>query len=136
VKLTPNQEKFCQLVANGSNYSSAYRESYSRSVKWKDKTVHECASRLCSKVGARIDDIKKELEKQNLWTKVKSVKILATIAEQAEKESDKIAAVKELNSMHGFNAPNKHDISNSDGSLKPLVIQVVGVKKDAADRSS
>jgi len=128
MKITPQQEAFCQSVANGSNYSTAYREAYPRSQKWKDKTVNESASRLYSKVYARVEEIQLEIAKQNLWTREKSVAALKKIVESEEefaKPNDIISAVKELNSMHGFNDPKKYEITNPDGSLKPTIIKII-----------
>ena len=65
-KLTNQQEKFAELVANGGSYSDAHREAYPKSRDWKDKTVNENASRLYSKVYARVEEIKAALAKKNL----------------------------------------------------------------------
>ena len=52
-KLTPKQEKFCQLIAGGSDQSTAYREAFDSNGK--ASTVHSEASRLMKlhKVTAR-----------------------------------------------------------------------------------
>ena len=34
-------------------------------------------------------------------------------------------AIKEINAMHGFNAPQKVDLMNTDGTLRPQIIQIV-----------
>ena len=54
-KLTPKQEKFCQLIAGGSDQSTAYREAFDSNGK--ASTVHSEASRLMKlpKVSARCD---------------------------------------------------------------------------------
>ena len=54
-KLTPKQERFCQLIAGGSDQSTAYREAFNSNGK--DSTVHSEASRLMKlpKVTARVD---------------------------------------------------------------------------------
>ncbi len=136
MKLTPNQEKFCQLVADGNNYSDAYREAYPASQKWKDKTVNESASRLYSKVSARVETIRGEIAKKNLWTREESVKVLADIARQSKREADRIAAIKELNSMHGFKSTEKHDITNSDGTLRPTTIEIIAVDGKTPDTTT
>jgi len=47
-----------------------------------------------------------------------SVKILGAIAlKQSPFENNRIAAIKELNAMHGYNAPSKHEVI-----LNPLVL--------------
>ena len=48
-----------QLVLNGGNQSAAYRVAFPASKRWKDKTVHEKASRLFAdgKVSARVSEL-------------------------------------------------------------------------------
>lgn len=54
-KLTPKQERFCQLIAGGSDQSAAYREAFDSNGK--ASTVHSEASRLMKspKVSARCE---------------------------------------------------------------------------------
>lgn len=109
MNLTPKQEAFAQLVAKGKTQSDAFREAgYSTNSK-KTKVIWEEASTLASnpKVNKRIDELKQTLVKKNLWTKEMSVKVLANIAINAERDGDKVSAVKELNLMHGYNEPSK-----------------------------
>lgn len=109
MNLTPKQEAFAQLVAKGKTQSDAFREAgYSTNSK-KKKVIWEEASTLASnpKVNKRIDELKQTLVKKNLWTKEMSVKVLANIAINAERDGDKVSAVKELNLMHGYNEPSK-----------------------------
>lgn len=58
--LTPKQEAFATGVASGLSQAEAYRQAFPLSRKWKDKTVHEKASRLASedKVQARIQELR------------------------------------------------------------------------------
>ena len=55
--------------------------------------------------------MKGELAKVSLWTREQSVKVLAEIAGNGEKDGDRVRAVSELNEMHGYNQPKKLDIS-------------------------
>jgi phage terminase small subunit len=57
--MTPHQELFAQGVASGLSQSDAYRKAYPASLKWKDKTVHECASKLAAntKVSTRVSEL-------------------------------------------------------------------------------
>lgn len=119
-KLTAKQEKFCQCIADGMNQTDAYRSAYN-SGNMSEKTVWRKAHDLIhnGKVTARITALNSQLANEKLWTRGKSVKVLTTIAEGKNhiKESDKIAAVKELNAMHGFNSPTKLEVSTN-----PLVL--------------
>ncbi len=116
VKLTKRMDGFAQSVASGKNQSDAYRENYSTKTM-ADKSVWVEASLLakCPKVSIRIEEIKKEVANEQLWTKLKSIKVLAKIAEEGQTESSRIAAVKELNAMHGFNGPSKLELLGPDG---------------------
>ena len=57
-KLTPKQEKFCQIYVTTGNASEAYRSSYNAS-KSKDTTIHRRAKELLdnSKISARIGEL-------------------------------------------------------------------------------
>lgn len=55
--LTAKQEKFCQGVAKGLNYSDAYREAYNAG-KMKPESVNRLATRA-ERPGSQICDVKK-----------------------------------------------------------------------------
>lgn len=59
-------EKYAQLLASGVKQAVAYREIFPNSLKWKDSTVWERASRLASedKVRARVAELVQEAAKQ------------------------------------------------------------------------
>lgn len=114
-KLTPREEKFAQGVAAGLSQAEAYRQANPNSVKWKDETVWSKASVMMGKVWARVEELRAELAKQALWSRMDSVETLKPIATGAEKDSDRIAAVKVLNEMHGYNAPDRLEITGKDG---------------------
>jgi phage terminase small subunit len=120
-KLTAKQEKFCQSIADGQTQIAAYKTAYN-TENLSDSSIYVHASRLVdnAKITLRISELKAKLEKKNLWTREASVKVLKTIAEGKNifaKESDKIAAVKELNAMHGFNSATKLEVTTN-----PLVL--------------
>ena len=107
MELTHKQEKFAQCVADGMTQADAYRAAYSAG-KMKADTVQQAASRLMadSKVAARVTGLRDDLAAKALWTREDSVKTLAAIARGGESKAGEIvSAIKELNLMHGFNAP-------------------------------
>lgn len=119
--LTAKQEAFAQALASGKNQSDAYRIAYS-CAKTSDKAIWVRASELAanSKVAGRVAELKEKLASKQLWTREMSVKVLGSIAAAAtSKPAEKVAAVKELNAMHGFNEPSKIDHTSSDGSMTP-----------------
>lgn len=115
--LTPKQEKFAQCVADGMSQADAYRSAFDVGATTKAETVQANASRLMadSMVRARVSDLKAALTEKALWTRQNSVQALISVLSNPESQKDVIAAVKELNAMHGFNAPQKLELSGKDG---------------------
>jgi len=112
-KLTAKQEKFCQAIADGMTQADAYRAAYDAD-RMKDNTIYPLASKLMknSKITARIAELREAVQEKQLWSREMSVKALV----QAYKEgsgSVKVAAVKELNAMHGYNEPAKLNVSGN-----------------------
>ena len=117
IKLTAKQEAFAQAIADGMGQADAYRMAYD-AEGMKDSTVYPKASRMMNegKIRARIDELKAQVVKKQLWTREMSVKGLIQayrIAQDAKTSTGMTAAVKELNVMHGFNEPTKLSITGS-----------------------
>jgi len=125
-KLTAKQEAFAQAIADGMGQADAYRIAYD-AEKMSTNNIYSKASVLMSdgKVAERVAQLKAQLQSKQLWSREMSVKALV----QAYKEgsgSTKVSAVKELNAMHGYNAPQKIDLN---GELNITRIERVLVKK-------
>lgn len=118
-KLTAKQEAFAQAIADGMTQADAYRTAYDAS-RMKDGSIHVNASKLMAdaKMKQRVRELKDVLEKKAIWTREMSVQALVSAYEDG-KPSEKISAVKELNLMHGYNAPQKLDHTSSDGTMSP-----------------
>lgn len=117
-KLTAKQETFCQCIADGMAQAEAYRTAYD-AENMAVNNIYSKASVLMSdgKIAARVAELKKKLANKQLWSREMSIKALV----QAYKEGNgavKVSAVKELNAMHGFNAPQKIDITGELGINK------------------
>lgn len=113
INLTAKQEAFCQGIADGLGQADAYRGAYG-CADWKDNVIYSKASVLMKngKVMDRIRELRSSVEEKQLWSREMSVKALV----QAYREgsgSVKVAAVKELNAMHGYNEPAKLNISGN-----------------------
>jgi len=119
--LTPKQEAFAQAVASGLTQSDAYRKAYTVGVNTKHETINQTSCRLMAdpNIYARVETLKGELSKKGLWSREDSVRALLSVLDDPDKKTDIIAAVKELNSMHGFNEPQKVDHTSSDNSMSP-----------------
>lgn len=113
--LTGKQEAFAQAVASGMTQADAYRTAYDASNS-SEQTVYDEASDLMRhpEVGPRVKRLKDEIACAALWTRLDSVQTLSDIAKGEEaRANEKVAAIKELNSMHGFNAPTKHEVAGN-----------------------
>lgn len=130
VNLTAKQEAFCQGIADGLGQADSYRAAYD-AEDMKENSVYVNASKLMknAKIMQRIAELKSQVQEKQLWSREMSVKALV----QAYKEgsgSVKVAAVKELNAMHGYNEPAKLNIN---GNLLHKVVRQVIDGPDADD---
>src|SRR5690625_7779544 len=135
-KLTHNQENFAQGVASGLNQTDAYRKAY-KAGNMSDKTVWEKASRLAAKdtVRARVNGLRAELAEKQLRSREQSVKALIHAYKTADQQGQANAmtgAVKELNAMHGFDAPQQIEISGPGGGPVKTISQEMTPEEAAA----
>jgi hypothetical protein len=93
----------------------------------KDDSIYPLASKLMSstKIATRVAELKSQLQNKQLWSREMSVKALIKAYKEGN-GSVKVSAVKELNAMHGYNAPQKIDLN---GELNITRIERVLVKK-------
>lgn len=128
--MTPKQEKFAQCVADGMTQADAYRAAYDANGM-SDNAIYREASLLLNnpKIAQRLSELKAQLSAKALWTREASVRALETamrIAEDRDNPAGLVAAVKELNLMHGFNEPIKHEVTGKDGAaLIPAPIYTI-----------
>ena len=125
-KLTAKQEAFAQAIADGMGQAAAYRSAYD-AENMKDDSIYPLASKLISstKIATRVAELKSQLQNKQLWSREMSVKALIKAYKEGN-GSVKVSAVKELNAMHGYNAPQKIDLN---GELNITRIERVLVKK-------
>lgn len=131
MSLTPKQEAFAQAVANGSNATDAYRAAYPSSAKWKNQAVWVNSSKLMAdaNVRLRIDELRSQVAEKQLWTREDSVNGLKAILDAEDaKASDRVAAMRELNQMHGYKASDKLEVEHK-GTVR-LNIAFVTPKDD------
>lgn len=107
--LTPKQESFCNAIANGKSQSDAYREAYNVKPSTKYEAINVNASKLMAdaKVALRVSQLKEELAEKQLWTREDSINKLKETLNISYRPNDVVAIIKELNAMHGYNAPKK-----------------------------
>lgn len=118
VKLTAKQEAFCQGIADGLGQADAYRAAYD-AESMKENSVYVNASKLMknAKIAQRVADLRSQVQEKQLWSREMSIKALVAAYEEGT-GSVKVAAVKELNSMHGYNEPAK--LAVDVRALKPI----------------
>ena len=80
-KLTPKQEKFCNLYVELGNASEAYRRSYS-CKRMKDETINNKAYQLLQRgdIRARVKELQAELKAKSDYKKEDALKSLVDIA--------------------------------------------------------
>ena len=127
--LTPKQEAFAQLVVEIGSQAEAYRQAYNS--KAKPESVQVEASKLANKptVALRIQEIRDALAEANIWKKLDSLKVLVDITNSGEKDSDRVNAVKTLNSMYGWDKLKIEHSGTVSVTEKPLSERLSGGSK-------
>lgn len=89
-ELTPQQERFAQLVATGSSQSRAYRDAYDVKPRTKKATVWDNAYTVAHlpHVRARIAALKEEVAKRAVLSRTEYLEWLLTMARRCELEGD------------------------------------------------
>jgi len=110
MSLTSKQEAFCQAIADGLGQSEAYKATYDAS-RMKDSSIYVRACELMSnsKIQVRLKELREALQEKQLWSREQSINALISVYREGS-PAVKVAAVKELNLMHGYNAPMQHNI--------------------------
>ena len=101
--LTPKQEAFAKGIAEGMNYSEAYRSAYD-TRKMSDKTVNEKASLLKNedKIRARIKELRDMMAKPTIITAQKRKEWLTDVINDPNVDINaKLKASDQLNRMEG-----------------------------------
>lgn len=134
--MTPEQKQLADACTNlqrltvlGVVAGKTQRQAYydAGGTAETDDTADAVSSRMLSdaRVKAFFDAMMRQAQEDAIWTRRDSLQTLAEIAnghDEMGKTSDRVSAVKELNSMRGWSAPQKIDHTSSDGSLAPTRI--------------
>lgn len=94
-KLTPKQEKFCELIAKGETQNKAYKQVYGCKGS-NNNTIYNNAYKLINQdnIRERIAELKTIAEQDIKYTKEQSFKKLCDIQEQAYKENNISAVIR------------------------------------------
>jgi hypothetical protein len=128
--MTPKQEKFAQCVADGMSQADAYRTAFDVKPTTKPETIQDSASKLMThpEVSHRVRELKEQLSSKALWTRADSVRALQnaiSIAENKDNAAGLVAAIKELNAMHGFNEPSKLELTGGTNNVNRVEFLLV-----------
>jgi uncharacterized protein YdiU (UPF0061 family) len=123
------RERFAQGVASGLNQSDAYRQANPHSILrgWKDETIWKRASEWMAdrKVSGRVEELKEEAAMNALLTRQEWLQRMIEVSEGGEDQVSRLKALVEFGKAEGFYNPSKVDLLNSDGSMRPTIIQIV-----------
>lgn len=117
--LTPKQERFAHLYVELGTAAEAYRRAYES--EGKPETCQREGHVVLNnpKVAARVDELRERMAELAIWKRIDSLRTLADIAAREEaQDKDKVAAVKAINSMHGWDKQTI-DHTSSDGTMSP-----------------
>jgi hypothetical protein len=127
VALTPKQELFAQEVASGKTQADAYRSAFNVKPTTKPETTYKRACELMAdgNISGRVAELRAAAAERVVWTMADSLDVLSTIAKGLDadaKPSDKVNAVKAINTMIGLDAPSKLNIT---GNMVTRIIREV-----------
>lgn len=110
--LTPKQERFALEYFKTGNASEAYRIAYD-CQKMSPEAIAVEASKLSQNpsITLIVDRLRAKAEARGIMTKEQAIARLAEIAMQDEK--DRVAAVKELSKIMGWEAPTRQQIEHA-----------------------
>ena len=108
--ITSKQEAFCQALLTGRSQSDAYRDAYNTKSGSTAGAIAVSASKLMAhpKITIRIAELRDAAAEAACWSRQQSVQALKDIAlSDSFNPATRIAAIRELNAMFGFNVPEK-----------------------------
>jgi hypothetical protein len=118
--ITAKQEAFCQALLAGRSQSDAYRDAYNTKPGSTAGAIAVSASKLMAdpNITIRVAELREVVAEKAQWSRHQSVQALKDIAtSDCFSPAARIAAVRELNMMFGFNTPARPE---ADMRLLPI----------------
>jgi len=133
--LTPIEEAFALQIALGKSQAEALRIAHPRAKNWKPASVHveACLVMGKAKVRRRVKALQAEFVEQSMWARNLSIEALKEVIEAPDRKSYVVAAVRELNAMHGFHEAQKIEHSGSIASIERRIVDVVTIDAHGAN---
>ena len=124
--LTPIEEAFALQIALGKSQAEALRIAHPKAKNWKPASVHveACLVMGKAKVRRRVKALQAEFVEQSMWARNLSIEALKEVIEAPDRKSDVVAAVRELNAMHGFNEAQKIEHSGTITSIERRIVDM------------
>ena len=93
--LTPQQDHFARLVAEGNTQAEAYRQAYPKSQKWTEKAVWNRASELSAHSGVlgRVSELRQQAAEKTGITLESHLNELERLRKMAEEQGNVRAAI-------------------------------------------
>ena len=121
--LTQREADFARLIVyEEMPQYKAYMQAYNCDKK-SSAYAESCRVAKKPRVVAEIQRLRDELSAEAMWTRLDSIKTLKSVAESAEKDSDRVQAVNSINKMFGW---DKQTIEHTgaDGGPIETAIQI------------
>lgn len=139
-KLTEKEEAFCYFWMEYRNYGEAYAKAFGEQLDRPKASQRGAELAKRPHIANRLREMQDELRSRELWAKSDSVDFLIKIAAGLvpdTKVSDRLNAIKELNTIHGFNNKLTIDNISSDNSrVEKISIEVIDGTQDKGDQAS
>ena len=130
--LTKKQEDFAQAIVSGMGRLEAYRRSHDPKTN-NVNTLYSMSFKVVSneRVKARIAELRAQSSESLLWSREMAVRKLTEILEADDSSRDiQLKAIKELNSMMGYEAPRKNAAQGQRIAVMGDLIIDTGIKRD------
>lgn len=108
--ISAKREAFCKAMLDGKSQSDAYRTAFNTKPNSKSGTIAVSASKLMAdpNIRIRIAELRKADAEAACWSRRQSIEALKSIAlSEASKPTERIAAIRVLNTMFDFKAPSE-----------------------------
>ena len=77
-----------------------------------------------AKVRRRVKALQAEFVEQSMWARNLSIEALKEVIDAPDRKSDVVAAVRELNAMHGFHEAQKIEHSGTITSIERRIVDM------------
>lgn len=130
--LTAKQEDFCQNIVDGCTQKEAYIRAYDVKEDATDNTTSGEAYKLMNNphIARRIQQLRDQLAERLLYPRLERLQDLKAIAKTAERDGDKVNAIKAVSEMLDDKTPQKLAIEHTGEAMqKTVVFEVVKPKE-------